>query len=159
MFFVPIILMLVIFVGLRFSTARAGLKVVISDLTDMLIYKRNYTYGQKIETFWRHDYRYSEIVKKLVEKNDTVNFNPENISDVLHPIIVANFVYPIHIVATTSGSISYDALYPGFQSNLGDKCSTVFIFNIEELNYTKLDCSKYFMHLSDYKDSLGLIKR
>ena len=151
--------MLVIFIGLRLSTVKSGIKVVINDLTEMLIYKRNYTYGQKIETFWRLDYRYSEIVKQIVEKNDTVNFNLEYFGDVLHPKIIANFVYPVQITATTSGTISYDALYPGFQSNLGDKCSTVFLFNIEELNFTKLDCSNYFLHLSDYKDSLGLIKR
>lgn len=152
--------LVIVFIGLRLSTAIPGLKATANDLLDMLIYKRNYTYDQKIEILWKNDYRYSEIVKKILGNNETVNFSIADFGNVLHPDIIANFIYPIRVTNfTKTNDSTFEAIFPGCQYTIEDACVQVYVFNIDKLNYSTIGCNDFFMQQDNYKDAMGLIKK
>jgi hypothetical protein len=155
----PVILLVIIFIGLRLSTAIPAITFVKNDLLDMLIYKRNYSYDQKMDMMRKDDYRFSKLVKEIVNEGETLNFRPNEFNHAYDPNIIANFIYPIQLTSSKSGENSFEAIYPDYHFVNEDECTKVYIFDIENLRYSTIECKALFAQKKNYKNIYGLIEK
>lgn len=159
------VLLLVLFGVLRLVTVFQSLNVFKSSMLDILIFKRNYSYDQKMQQLLGFEYVYIWHIAKNTQENDTIYF-PQLPYAGIEKHIALYFLYPRQILEDDlnlkelsnekDGGETYIALIDDFP-NLEISTNKVVIFGDDfTTKDTVYDVKKY--KSANFKGKYGLIK-